>query len=176
MARGFTDITIKNIKPSATRQEIPDAAARGLYLIVQSSGVKSFACRYRFAGKAYKLTLGDVAIGLAVARKLAADALAEVAQGRNPVEQKKAAARAVQAEQDAERHTFKHVAEMYMKLEGGKLRKADEKRATLERLVYPMLRDRPIEGIKRSEVVALLDRISAGEFARNSKPSPIMSN
>ena len=80
MARGFTDLSVKNAKPDAVRREIPDAAARGLYLIVQPSGVKSFACRYRFGGKAYKLTLGDASIGLAVARQMTATALADVAQ------------------------------------------------------------------------------------------------
>jgi integrase len=34
----------------------------------------------------------------------------------------------------------------------------------------------PIESIRRSHVHALLDRIVAGEFARDNKPSPVMAN
>jgi Arm DNA-binding domain len=90
MPRGFTPISIDKTKAGAVRREIPDAGARGLYLVVQPSGRKSFACRYRFGGKAYKLTLGDASIGVATARKLTAAALAEVAQGRaTPSMQKK---------------------------------------------------------------------------------------
>ena len=51
---------------------------RGLYLIVQPSGVKSFAIRYRspLEGKSKKLTLkGGVSLGLAHARREAANAL-----------------------------------------------------------------------------------------------------
>jgi integrase len=176
MARGFTDLSIKNMKPSTERREIPDPAARGLYLIVQPSGVKSFACRYRFAGKAYKLTFqGGIDIGLATARKLAADALAEVAQGRNPADVKKAHQRAAQAEQQAERKTFKAIAELHLKITG-ETKSSDDKRAILERYAYPAIGDMPIESIRRSHVHALLDRIVAGEITRDNKPSPIMAN
>ena len=40
------------------RQEIPDGLLVGLYLVVQPSGAKSFAVRYRHAGQPRKLTLG----------------------------------------------------------------------------------------------------------------------
>ena len=82
MARAFTPIYVANAKHTDKRQEIPDPGCKGLHLVIQPkpSTVKSWAVRYRFGGKAYKLTLGDVAIGLAVARKMTADALAEVAQ------------------------------------------------------------------------------------------------
>jgi Arm DNA-binding domain len=57
MAKGFTDIAIRNLKPGDVRREIPDPGATGLYLIVQPSGKKSFAVRYRFDGRPKKLTL-----------------------------------------------------------------------------------------------------------------------
>jgi hypothetical protein len=50
MAR-LTDLTIQNLKPADTRREISDSGCAGLYLIVQPSGKKSFAVRYRFAGQ-----------------------------------------------------------------------------------------------------------------------------
>ena len=76
MAQALTAKSIEHIKPGAQRLEIPDAAQRGLYLIVQASGAKSFAVRYRFAGKPKKLTL-QAGISLAAARKATADALAD---------------------------------------------------------------------------------------------------
>ena len=60
MAKGLTDIAIRNLKGGPIRREIPDPGARGLYVVVQPSGLKSFAVRYRFAGQPRKLTLrGD---------------------------------------------------------------------------------------------------------------------
>ncbi|GGF86100.1 integrase [Rhizobium wenxiniae] len=51
---------IENMKPGAARIEKPDTDQPGLYIIVQPSGKKSFAYRYRFADKPRKLTLGPV--------------------------------------------------------------------------------------------------------------------
>ena len=90
----LTQLSVENAKPRAIRVEIPDGGS-GLYLVVQPSGSKSWALRYRFAGKPTKLTLGPVLVlkhggtapegsginqplTLAAARKLAADALARV--------------------------------------------------------------------------------------------------
>ena len=53
----LTDIAIHNLKPQAGRYEIPDPGASGLYVIVQPSGHKSFAVRYRLGGRPQKLTL-----------------------------------------------------------------------------------------------------------------------
>jgi hypothetical protein len=87
MATRLTAIWIENLKPGPARREIPDG--KGLYLILQPSGAKSWAVRYRFAGKPRKLTLGH--LSLAAARAEAAKALLEVEQGRDPGEIKKAA-------------------------------------------------------------------------------------
>jgi hypothetical protein len=54
---GFTDIAIRNLKAGDTRREIPDPGCSGLYVIVQPSGKKSFAVRYRANGTPRKLTL-----------------------------------------------------------------------------------------------------------------------
>jgi hypothetical protein len=68
----LTDISIRNLKAGDTRREIPDPGARGLYVIVQVSGKKSFAVRYRHNGTPRKLTLQS-GVSLAAARKLAAE-------------------------------------------------------------------------------------------------------
>jgi hypothetical protein len=83
MARALTPFAIQNLKPGPARREIPDAGAHGLYLVLHPSGRKSYAVRYRFAGKPKKLTLA-AGISLAAARKAAGDALYEVDQGRDP--------------------------------------------------------------------------------------------
>jgi integrase len=55
----LTDTAVQKHKPHKNRREIPDAASPGLYLIVQPSGGKSFAMRFRNPnGRQVKLTLG----------------------------------------------------------------------------------------------------------------------
>jgi integrase len=152
MVRGLTDIAIKHLRAGAVRREIPDKL--GLYLIIEPSGFKSFATRTRIAGKPVKISHGN--ISLSVARKLHTDALHEIKEGRDPRVAKlagKAHRRAVQAD------TFAAMVELYFRLEGDKHRTAHRRRADLERLVIPTLGRRPITLIKRSEIVAVLDKI-----------------
>src|SRR5262245_60100924 len=90
MAKKLTDIVIQNLKPAATRREVPDGGCTGLYLILQPNGKRSWAVRYRFHGSTRKLTLGSLPpIGLAEARKLAAGALLELAQNGDPAATKR---------------------------------------------------------------------------------------
>ena len=68
----LTDAYARNVKPNYYRTETPDAVLPGMYLIVQPSGARSWAVRYRHDGRPRKLTLGSYpAIGLATARDLA---------------------------------------------------------------------------------------------------------
>src|SRR4051794_26222481 len=61
MARKLTAAAVEKIRPTAARQEIPDAGSDGLRLVVQPSGAKSWAMRFRGPdGKHVKLTLGAV--------------------------------------------------------------------------------------------------------------------
>ncbi len=81
---------IEKIKPRSNRREIPDGARPNLYLVIQPSGRKSWAVRYRFYGRARKLTLTGFP-SLATARKLAQDAMDAVAEGRDPAQEKREA-------------------------------------------------------------------------------------
>ena len=65
MAKPLTAIAVAKARAGSDRREIPDLGCRGLYLIVQSSGVKSWAARYRYRKRPTKLTLGPVLIGAA---------------------------------------------------------------------------------------------------------------
>jgi integrase len=159
MSKVFTDISIRNMKPTNVRQEIPDPGARGLYVVIQPSGLKSFAVRYRYAGMPRKLTL-QTGITLAAARKATADALYEVEQGRDPSTAKR---QAKQARRSTAENTFRAVAEEYFRREGGRLRSSMARENDLERLVYPTLGERPITEIRRSDVIRLMDKIEEGK-------------
>lgn len=101
MTKRLTSIAVKNARPKAERWELVDEGAAGLRLVIQPSGVKSWAVRYRFDDRPHKLTLGscdatgeesadEPVIGghltLAAARRLAADARRLLALGKNPSE------------------------------------------------------------------------------------------
>ena len=92
MAKALTTKSIEGMKPDPERrQEIPDPALSGLYLVLQPSGVKSWALRYRWAAKPRKLTLGRWPLmGLADARAAASEAIDEIERGRDPSAAKKA--------------------------------------------------------------------------------------
>jgi integrase len=150
--RGLSDIAVRNLKPGTARREIPDPGAHGLYVVVQPTGRKGYAVRYRFYGVPRKLTL-QPGITLAAARKLAADAMHEVAAGRDPsVTRKEAKARAAD--------TLQSVCEGYFRREGKGLRTAEKQADTLKRLVYTPLGARPIGSIRRKEIIRLLDKIA----------------
>src|SRR5262245_2472378 len=89
MAKKLTPITVANLRAGPQRREIPDGGS-GLYYVLQPSGRSSWASRYRFQGQPRKLTHG-VMPSLAAARKAHADAMLELAQGRDPAALKLAA-------------------------------------------------------------------------------------
>ena len=124
--------------------------------MVQPTGQKSYAVRYRFGGRPRKLTL-QAGISLAAARRATAAALYEVAEGRDPAEAKKVnKAKAA----SAAANTLQALSEEYLKREEAKLRTANQRARILARLVYPPLGKRPVASIKRSEVVRVLDQIA----------------
>ncbi|WP_245501363.1 tyrosine-type recombinase/integrase [Lichenibacterium minor] len=92
MGKALTVKTLETIKPGPIRREVPDGYVRGLYFVVQPSGMMSWACRYRLGNRTRKYTIGSYpAVGLVGARKLARDALEKVAGGVDPYDVKKAA-------------------------------------------------------------------------------------
>jgi integrase len=147
---------IENLKSAAQRREISDHA-NGLFLISQASGHRSWAVRYRHDGRSVKLTLGAwPKMTLADARKAAADAQHALARGENPAKAKVDAKVKADA---AKANTLTAVCENYLKREGGKLRTLDQRVSILRRLIYPTLGDKPIGSIKRSDLLALFDKI-----------------
>ena len=184
MAKKLTDIAIRNMKPGPARREIPDGG-NGLYLVLQPSGARSFALRFRRDGRPTKFTLGTWFAGsaqeapepkiggalmLAGARKLAAEAMIQIGKGTDPVASKR---QAKEERRAAKANTFQAVAEEYLKrvcgmrvdakgnvtFDHSKKRTGRERHLMLKRLVYPVIGDRPIAEIRRREIVHLLDGI-----------------
>jgi hypothetical protein len=79
----LTTIAIEKLPIPAKRREVPDEKITGLYLVIQPSGAKSWALRYRFGGKPAKLTIGPFpTVDLRTARQRAQEALGVLAGGK----------------------------------------------------------------------------------------------
>jgi integrase len=134
---------------------------------VQPSGRKSWAVRYRFAGKPRKLTL-DGALTLAAARKAAAEALHELAQGRDPAAAKSAvrtAAAALAAD------TVDKWAAQFIERHAKKRTRENSWRQTvhvLDDIVLPVWGGRTVHNIKRRDVIDLVESVA--------EDRPVMAN
>ena len=88
----LTDRVVQQIKAGDARKEVADAVVPGLYLVVQPTGAKSWAVRYRFDRCTRKLTVKGryPIVSLAKARAEARTALESVANGEDPAAAKRA--------------------------------------------------------------------------------------
>jgi integrase len=159
----LTDIGIKKLALPDKRREFPDGKVSGLYLVVQPSGVKSWALRYRVAGQPKKLTLGPYpAIDLATARRRAQAAIGEVAGGKDPAAVKQAARAATKAEHEAEDSRLDRIAASYVdrhvrRSVGKTWGKEIERLLRVE--ILPKLGDKHIGAIRKQHILGLLDDI-----------------
>jgi integrase len=161
MSRRLTDLAIRNLKPGAARREIP-AGDGGLMLVLQPSGARRFAIRYRMNGRSVKMTLAR-GLTLAAARKLASDAALQREQGIDPNAARKAAR--VKAMESTD-NTVAAVCANFMKRERHKFRSASAMESTLRRLIYPHLGAMPIAEVRRSHINAMLDHVEDHQGSR----------
>jgi integrase len=155
MAKKLTNLAVEKAKPGSTRREVPDGLLRGLYLIVQPSGARSWCVRYRHRGTPRKLTIGSwPAIDLATARDLGAKALRRAAEGFDPAGEK-VATRAVTFD------SVEHVIDDFIKRHAKRKRTAKELERILRREVEPRWRGRRIQDIAKRDAIALVDAIEA---------------
>ena len=161
-------------EPGAERTVYWDTAMPGFELMVTAKGHRSFVLQYRACGLSHRLTLNGSflrhetsrekkpssaadrshagAPTLADARREAQAALGALARGRDPLAELRQA-------RNADRDTLRAIAEEYLKREGKNLRSIENRRSTFHRFVYPRFGSRPINSIKRSELVRLLDHV-----------------
>jgi integrase len=174
MAKALTPVAIKNLRRRAKLYEVPDGGCRGLRIIVQVSGHRSWAVRYRFQGAPRKFTLGpvliedrardihpdvggtppvlDTPLSLTDARWLATQALRQVKSGIDPAAVKQQALRSAPAND-----TVQAIGDEYLKRHSY-LRSVAQRQYDIG-LIDQALGSRPIAGIKLSDIVRLLDKI-----------------
>jgi integrase len=137
--------------PGAGRTIYWDESLRGFGLMITASGHKSFVVQYRANRVSRRLHLKG-GLTLEKARREARKIIGAVAEGRDPLAERRRDAAALT-------NTVKSIADEYFARETGRLRTIAERRATFERLIFPKFGARQIDSIRRSEIVRLLDRI-----------------
>lgn len=173
-------LTVKSVegaKPDhSARREIADGALPGFYLVVQPSGAKSWALRYRFEGKPKKLTVGPVLLErlggeastlplgtpmtLTEARRAARDALQMIAEGRDPAATKKAVKVASKAVEDVDKDTVaKHGERFVERYCKPRNRTWKETERQFKKEINPHWGTRKIDSITKRDVIDLLDAI-----------------
>jgi len=91
--RPLTELYVKKVRPEASAFNVWDLKERGLVLRVQPSGRRAFKFVYSRGRRKRWYHLGP--IGLADARKLAAEIRLDVVRGRDPAQERKAQRRHV---------------------------------------------------------------------------------
>jgi integrase len=176
MASRLTAVAVEKARPSARRREVPDGGCRGLYLIVQPSGDKSWAVRFRFNGKPKKLTVGSwPAVTLEQARRDATAALLQLAHGVNPAAAKQEAiARARGAADALARDTVDTLVAQYIERHVRVKTRQKSQEATehiLRNIVLPAWQGRTVHDIKRRDVIELVESVALGD-----PPRPVQAN
>jgi integrase len=125
-----------------------DERTPGLALRVSRSGLRSWTHHFTWGGKRVRMTFGTYpATSLVTARTRADEARGHLEAGKDP----RSLARKPE--------TLRTICEEYLQRDGANLRSRPSREATLTRLVYPKLGDRPIGDIRRSDIVRLLDNV-----------------
>jgi hypothetical protein len=172
----FTVRSLDAVKPPATgRVDYWDADLPGFGLRVAAPSPrkpglaprKVWTLMYRADGSQFRLSLGPYsALPLAEARQMAKDALREVAHGRNPAAQKKAARLAETVSDLADLY----LADLYIdKHARPNKRTWQTDYQVVNRDIKPVWGNRKVADIKRRDVIAWVDRLM-------ERGKPIMAN
>ncbi len=170
----LTKRVLDAVKPSATRDEfLWDDEIPGFGLRTKPSGVRSFIVQYRNgSGTSRRVTLGKFGVLTPdEARKMARQALAEVARGGDPVEKRS---------QDRNAMTIRRLCRAYLEaVEGGSILgkgKRPKKPSTLatdrgriERHILPLLGSRRVRDLTTPDIVRFMREVTAGKTADDVK-------
>ena len=150
----LTELAVKKAQPEAAAYAIWDTLQRGLCLRIQPSGSRAWYCVYSRQGRPRWLYLGAAAaIGLADARTMAAEAMLQVARGKDPAAEKRA---------ERSKGTFQELHERYLNEHAKKHNRSWPQAAALvRRFALPYWGKLQASTISRSDVKTMMARIQA---------------
>ncbi|RLQ87079.1 tyrosine-type recombinase/integrase [Notoacmeibacter ruber] len=167
MAKALTAAAVEKYRPEEARREIPDGGLTGLYLVIQPSGRKSWAVRYRHGGRPRKATIGNYpAFDLKAARDAGAAMLRAASEGRDPASEKAEAKTLAGVEAE---DTIEKQVEIFLDRHVSRNRSSHEVERLLRKEVMRPWKAKRLPEITRGDVVRLLDDIV-------DRPAPYTAN
>jgi integrase len=155
--RKLTPLFVEKVKPKKTRFHVWDTKQHGLALQVEPTGMRTWKCIYSFHGRPRWLHIGKAsAIGLSDARTLAAEAMLDVAKGKDPAAEKK-------AERGA--GTFADLATRYVEVAKRKNKSWEQGATLVARYATERWGKLSASTIGRADVKALIGQITAPVLA-----------
>jgi integrase len=153
----LTDTEIRKSRPADKAYRLPDT--KGLFLFITPAGGKLWRFKYRYDGKQKLMAFGQYPdVPLALARERHGEARKLLAQGIDPMAERKAAKT---AEKAAAENSFKTIAGLWFDhWQVDKSRQhVDATRRRMEANIFPLLGARPIGEIEAPELVAMVKAI-----------------
>lgn len=157
----LTDRICKAAQAAEKNQKLFDG--EGLFLLVTTTGFKSWRLKYRFGGKEKQLTFGPYpAVSLKEARRLKDQARSELLAARDPAAASKKL-RARRLGKEEETGTFRLAALNWLALQekGWKPRHHSYVKRSLERDIFPVLGALQLTAIRPSDIRPLIETVQA---------------
>lgn len=159
---------IRRWKKPAERVTVADGAVRGLYLVVEPSGLKRFVLRYKADGKTRRYALGrfgesDGLLSLDAARALASEWREKMRRGTYPHEALDRDRELVKLERDTRRAapTLSDAAELFRrKYLERHTRRPEHRLISFNRWIVPELGHVKLADIRRRHLNAALDKVA----------------
>ncbi len=157
----FTDASVRSLHASDRRRDYWASDPPGFGVRVTTTGRKTFALRYRIAGRLRRLTLGAYpTLSLADAPRAARKALGAVALDQDPAQDRQDARQA---------ETFASLAEIYIEKHANQKTSGHEDRRIIANELLPHWKWTKATAIRRRDVRELLEAIA-------NRPAPVMAN
>ncbi len=163
MARLTTPLTAKEIqsaKPKEKEYKLFDGG--GLFLAVTPKGGKWWRLKYRFKNKEQRLALGVYPdLSLQEARKLREIYKAQVAEGINPIDKKRAEKEAESIAETKNLNTFEKIARERLAIAQNEISESHFNR-TMNALVndcFPVIGAMPIDEVEAKDILVILHRM-----------------
>ena len=159
--RKLSEIFLKKVKPQARAFAVWDTHQRGLAVVVQPTGHKSWKCVYPFHGRPRWYHIGAVdAIDLADARKLASRVMFQVAEGKDPAAEKRA---------ERGKGTFEELATRYVNEYAKRENKSwQQANKLVRRNLIPRWGKLQAAGISRGDVKVMMGNIASPTVANQT--------
>ena len=146
VSKALTNLAVRKARPKDKRYDLYDAALRGFGVRVATSGRKSWFVMRRGKERMVRYSLGRYPeYSLTEARAAAAAALKRMTEGEHPRADKAA--------------MFDEVLEEWLVRDQAKNRSVVDVRNAMTKHALPAFRGRPIDAIRKADVLRLIDKI-----------------